>query len=223
MRFSTSSSVLLIALAASFSVPNAEASLVTNGDFETGDFTGWTTFTTINGSLGSTSIVSYDTNNDSVASRSARFQVGQVNVGVTHQGGGIYQSITTSGGSLSISADIAMENLGVGTNVAGGLFELLFDGVVVDSFDFGQAVAGTPEYSLLATVTGASAGTHEIAIRMTRPYLPSGVHQYIDNVVAIESGAMAVPEASSILAWTMVLGGVGLMAYRHQFCDKPAV
>ncbi len=45
----------------------AVASLITNGDFETGDLSGWTTFTTTNGTIGTPAVVPFNTN-------SARFE-----------------------------------------------------------------------------------------------------------------------------------------------------
>jgi hypothetical protein len=45
--------VICASIAAGFAVaPTANAAIVTNGNFATGDFTGWTLFTTSNGSLG---------------------------------------------------------------------------------------------------------------------------------------------------------------------------
>ena len=45
--------VICVSICAGFALaPAANAAIVTNGDFATGDFTGWTLFTTPNGGLG---------------------------------------------------------------------------------------------------------------------------------------------------------------------------
>jgi len=143
-----------------------------NGDFETGDLTGWTLFTTFNGTIGSDSlphVVSFDTNNDGLATESARFRVGKVVSGVGDgEGGGLFQQVELSSGDLTIEADIASFNIS-GANGSGGYFELLLDGVVVDVHDFGFIERDTTEYSMLSSLSAITAGTHEIRIRMTRP------------------------------------------------------
>lgn len=125
----------------------AQATPLINGDFEAGNLNGWTTFTTVNGTLGTgfPNVVSFDTNNDSVATNSAQFRVGQVSFqsGV-YGGGGIYQMVSLGAGSLSISADIAALGGPVVSNLSGGLFELLLDGVLLDSHDFGRILATSP-------------------------------------------------------------------------------
>src|SRR5689334_21598400 len=60
------------------SVGRAHASLITNGDFETGDFTGWTLFVTEFGGIENPAVVPFDIDGDSIPTYSARFDVGQV-------------------------------------------------------------------------------------------------------------------------------------------------
>jgi len=59
----------------SISIPEVVVDLVSNGNFETGDFTDWTQFTTPNGIL-NPAVVLFDTNGDSTATNSAQFRVG---------------------------------------------------------------------------------------------------------------------------------------------------
>ena len=160
-----------------------------NGDFETGDLTGWTTFTTTNGTLGPgyPRVVLFDTNNMGTATYSAQFSVGQIlNENGTRRGGGIYQNVHLVEGEYQITANIAVAfgtpQAGIATD--GGLFELLVDGAVVASHNFGYVYVDTTQHNLLASVPVTSTDYHEIRIRITRPGDSSSVlNQYVDNVV----------------------------------------
>ena len=76
-------SVFLAACVAALAVTLvASAAPVPNGDFETGDLTGWTTFTTTNGTIGTPAVVPFDTTG-SGASNAAEFNVGRPTTGST--------------------------------------------------------------------------------------------------------------------------------------------
>lgn len=204
--------VLGVATTLSMVASQAGATLI-NGDFETGDLTGWTTFTTASGTLGDgfPQVTSFDTNNDSVASNSATFRVGRVSGTGAGEGGGLMQSVLLSEGIYSLSADIAILD-DVGTdNSSGGFFELLFDGIVVHSHDFGTAILNVAEYSMLANVAVTTAGFHDVAIRMTRTFEQGdpSPRQYIDNV----SITQPIPEPATMLLLGM---GVSALAVRNR-------
>ena len=109
MKLSASVRVCLGFALVLFLAAAAEASPITltNADFSSG-LTGWTTFTTANGSLGPAplpSTQSFDVDGDTVATSAAWFQVGQIvfTSGV-QAGGGIFQSFTSGAGSLTATA-----------------------------------------------------------------------------------------------------------------------
>ena len=178
----------------------AEDKPLINGGFESGDLTGWTPFTTTNGTLGSgyPRVVLFDTNNDGTATYSAQFSVGQASsVNLTASGGGIVQNVHLAQGEYQLSADIAVAfgipNAGIATE--GGLFELLVDGNVVASHNFGYVYVDTTEHSLLASVPIHTTGDHEIRIRITRPGMPAPeLNQYIDNAVLSGDAISTEPE-----------------------------
>lgn len=179
----------------------APTNLVNNGDFETGDFSNWTVFQTANGVINE-SVVMYDTTG-SGASYAARFNVGQVNhIPSVFEGGGIYQEFNAEAGAWEVSAvAIAACDPGGGANYEGGLFELIIDGTVVDSHQFGYSPVGQIlRATLAANGNFAASGLHEIRIKITRPWtsdLSAAPYQYVDNinlVMDVEPGPGPQPE-----------------------------
>jgi FIMAH domain len=156
-----------------------------NGDFETGDLSNWTTFTTTNG-LMSAGVVPFDTDNDGTATYAAQFVVGQATFEGfdVQRGGGIYQGIDLVDGDLSISADIASEFAFPFCNLDGATIQLLVDGLVADTHNFGEICGPVTEYaSLNASLSIGSVGTHEIRFLITRGFRLSGVTNYLDDIV----------------------------------------
>jgi hypothetical protein len=130
----------------------ASAAPVVNGDFETGDLTGWTTFTTANGTIGTPAVVSFDTTGTG-ASNAAKFNVGRQVLGSgAPEGGGIHQSVNTAAGEFDVSADVAVRLEAAAEIDASscGSFELLVDGAVVAGHDFGNCDGGVTERSTLS-------------------------------------------------------------------------
>ena len=170
----------------------ASAAPVANGDFQTGDLTGWIMFLTAEAISPGPAVVSFDTTG-SGESNAAMLAVGR-NTGIgAPEGGGVYQSVSTPAGSFNVSADVAAQNPYI-ENQSCGLFELLVDGVVVDSRDFtaGDFSVGVPvkhDRPRHAERDGAAAdgrftrGEDPDHSRV-RPYSSQRqqVRQYVDNV-----------------------------------------
>lgn len=151
---------------------SAQANLVLNGGFDTGDFTDWTLFTTPNGSNGPSplpQVVSFDVTGGG-ASDAAEFEVGEVTFTALQEGGGIQQTITTVAGIAVMHVDIAAFNISGSDNGEGGVFTLLLDGVPLDSFTTGSITNGTTIRDSLDFTGAITAGNHVLAVQITRDF-----------------------------------------------------
>jgi len=167
---------------------------MTNGDFELGDLSGWTVFETPNGSLGGEGFprcVDFDIAGDGHVSKSAVFKVGQQQYqsdGPSLAGGGIYATLQLDGGRLVVAADIASSYSSPKDrrNLAGGVFELLIDGEVIASHDFGPIPTARTQRKRLEGTAHISAGRHEVRLRIQRPFRSlahdQAPQQYLDNI-----------------------------------------
>jgi len=211
--------IALIATIALLSPITASAQLH-NGDFSTGDFTGWTLFDTANGGIGNPAVVPFDTAGTGTLSNSAQFEVGQISGqiggGTNPGGGGIFQNVTLGSGILNISLNAATQ-AGGGINADDGTFELILDGDVVDTWASGPNPGNVNQIfrSTLSYSGEINAGVHEVEIEMVRGYgTESGdtPYQYIDNV-ALE----VIPEPSAYAAGIGVIVLVGTALARRKF------
>jgi hypothetical protein len=188
-----------VVVALTFLVSTANADFI-NGNFQTGNLNGWTTYTTPNGTLGPPGlpdVQSFDTTGTG-ASLAAHFVVGNATLPNTgEQGGGLIQSLVLNPGLYSITGNIASVDSPAGPNVAAGLFSVLVDGVVQGSTDLGPfATQGQTLRGVLnATFVLNTAGTHEFRFQITRPFQGGNPainpQQYLDNLTLT-----TVPEPS---------------------------
>jgi hypothetical protein len=188
-----------------------------NGNFATGDLTGWTVFTTANGTNGIDfvtgrplpDVVSFDTTGTG-ATNSAHFNVGAPQVG-SPGGGGIFQDVTLSAGTYTLSGAFASQSDPTFLNIDAGTFTILVDGVVAQSVDLGAF--STPSQILLgdwSTSITLGAGSHEFSFEITRNFLSSFVtpQEYVTNL-SLTSGV--VPEPAS--AYLLGAGVAGMIGY----------
>jgi hypothetical protein len=229
--------ILLLAALSSFLAPSAlsAAELVLNGDFTTDNFTDWTLFTTSRGTLGPRPyprvVMFYVTRSE--RQDAAEFNVGEVSYPSGRKGGGIYQDITTTSGTLDLSASFASYNK-IAENFSAGVFSLLLDGTTLATDNLGPISAHQRLRGSFSVSTPVTAGSHELEILITRPYQSCGrtctPNEYVTEISATmgggaESSTMGVAVIPESSTWTMMLAGfagLGVVAYRRRNADSGA-
>jgi hypothetical protein len=200
--FAAICAVLFIAIAVQRCIAQ---SVLTNGNFETGDFYGWTFFTNANGNIQQPSVVNFDITDTGTLTPAARFQVGSAIASPALEGGGgIYQTFnlpTEANLTFTMNAAIYSEYY----NGSGGIISALLDQQTVAEWDVGTLGFGgvTVYTNLTEIITGVSPGEHQIEIDIERfggagnqtPY------QYISDISLTPSAA---PEPN-LLPITLIL------------------
>lgn len=189
---------------------------IENGDFETGDLSGWTEVETANGQqfFGFPRVESFDVDGDGEASNAYRTGVGQIAIDFDNPAGaGIQQSVELGAGDYTLSADVAAFNASGNNNSGPGRFELWFDGVLVDVVDMNDDFQGispgeTRRDMLEATLTDVTAGSHTIEILILRPFvLSAAIYQYLDDITISAASSIAVPEpTAAVLLGVLAFG-----------------
>lgn len=214
-RFAPLALVALIVLVAAQA---GATNLLTNGSFQTGDFTGWTLGTTADGSPGAgfPIVTAWPLG----GMNSAKYEVGQVSSNGLYEGATLSQMFTTSGGAATLSFMWAAQGDGIHQNAEGGLFELLLDGSLLASHDVGTINPNDLLNGVVSfNVGNLSAGQHTFEIEILRNFLtnPGNTpYQYVTGAdVEANSG---VPEPGTLmLLGSGVVGMAGLLRRKLNF------
>jgi hypothetical protein len=179
-----------VAFVCSIGASSASTNLLTNGSFETGNFTGWTQF----GNTGGTSVRGKFIG---IAPENGSFQAAFGPHGST---GGISQTFTDNPGE---TYDFSIWYYSFGGSPSSQLIQ------VDSNIYFNQnPVAATSAYT---EITGTFVGTGSDTVRITEQNNPS--FQLIDNAF-VGASPQTVPEPST---WAMMLlgfAGLGYLGYR---------
>jgi len=180
-------------------------------NFNGGTLSGFSSFADTNGTVGTgfPNVVSFDTTGTG-ASPAVHMQVGSTGAPAGQAGGGIFKNFTTQLGTMTVTADVAA--FSAAGDAEAGLFQLLVDGVVVNSTDLGPIAANATDRGTLAITMAVTPGPHEIRFRVTRSLASvagTSPEQYIDNVrVSVTTSASETnPNGWAVGAGQLALGG----------------
>ena len=171
-----------------------------NPDFETGDLTGWTVTPTTGGGTDVQDVVLFDVDQIGGVTNAARFNVGRTVVTSPSPTGIILSQMfeVATAGLYGFSVDVAGHGA-LGANMDGGQFQLLIDGISLDSFAAGFVDSGQVKSATLAGGINLGLGMHTFAISILRDFNFSGAmsRQYVDDAVVLAPAY--VPEPTTLL------------------------
>ena len=174
----------------------ASAQSFVNGDFQTGDFTGWTVGLTSGGATAVQLVTMIDIDGpgpltDSLA---AQFSAGRA-TGVTtgEHGVTLMQTLLLQGGTTyTFDFDwAATRSPGLGANTQGGIFALMVDTTEITRQAAGSTSAAAPKFGhVTGSFTPATTGSYSVGVWILRPFtIPTPatptLFQSVDNFTAI--------------------------------------
>lgn len=188
-----------------------------NGDFETGDLSGWTVTLTENGATAAQGAVQVDIDGPGALGTNfaANFSVGRAVSTITNVAGILLTQdmVLTAGVQYTFDFDWAAYRSSGGANTQGGVFDMMVNGVSIASQAAGSTSAAAPKYGhVTAQFTPTTTGTHTVGAKIGRPFtIPSptapNLFQAVDNFTM-----SPVPEPSALLA----LGAGALILLRRR-------
>lgn len=217
MKLSYPTSILSI-IALCFFTKFAQAGLIINGDFETGNLAGWNFVTDADAySEQVAEVASFN------GSNAFRMNTGSNRVGI-EAGGTLTQSVfVTSGTKYQFSADLlAIQNHDGGDNVDGGTITASINGLDIHTFDIARINSGvTLLDSFIADYTASITGLVDVSFYFSRQYLNRQdpvIYHYLDNV-NLATAIASVPEPASLSL--MLLGLIILLFSRRKLTSHP--
>lgn len=185
--------------------------LLNNGSFQNGDFTSWTLGTTANGTAG----VGFPivTTWPLGGSNAAQYEVGQVNyINGDFEGAMLLQIFAASSGTLDLAFDWAAMGDGIHNNSDAGLFQLVLDGVVLNSYDVGHIGPNNLFNGTLSGAASVTAGMHFFEIDILRPFQSGQGTTPYEFITG--ASVSAVPEPYSLLLFGPGVVGLAAMLRR---------
>jgi hypothetical protein len=180
---------------------SAASAQFVNGDFETGDLSGWTVTLTATGGTFEQTAEQYDIDGPGPLGTTfaGKFQVGAT---VSPGAGGIEltQPLSLTGGTAyTFDFDWSAIRTVAVNNADGGTFELIVDGGVIGSGAAGSVTGLEPEFGhVTGTFTAPSTGSYEVGVRITRTFLIAGsLFQYVDNFTVNGGGPTCAPDLTT--------------------------
>ena len=169
---------LIMGLVLAWCGNTAQAKILAQADFESGQVTEWTPFTTANGTFGGDgfpSLVDCDASGTGHSSKCWQVKVGQIQYSPDQdpqQGGGLEIRQELPQGRLRLSAQIMVtyQSPNDKRNLAGGLLEWVVNDRVVGKLDMGPIENGATLRHHLTADFPVVAGFHRIQLRLSRPF-----------------------------------------------------
>ncbi len=189
----------LIAFACLAGLATTASAQFVNGDFESGDFTGWTIANTAGGNSFVQAVEQHDIDGPGVLGLSfaAKFSAGrQTGITAGTEGITITQSLSLTGGTTyTFEFDWSATRTTTTQNSEGGVFSLIVDGVALATQNAGATSGALPHYGhILATFVPPTTGTYVVGASIGRPFTVPGfggaetLFQHVDNFVQNPGG-----------------------------------
>jgi hypothetical protein len=185
-----------------------------NGNFETGDFTGWTLGLTSGGAQTYQTVEDFDIDGPGPLglSKAGRFSAGRAS-GVTtgEHGVTLMQSLFLTGGvQYTFTFDWAATRTIASSNTQGGIFALMVNSTEIARGAAGSTSGTNPKYGTVSGVfTPGSSGNYMVGAWILRPFTipnPTTLFQSVDNFTM-----SPVPEPGTIAVLSL-----GLLALRRR-------
>ncbi|HVZ18533.1 MAG TPA: PEP-CTERM sorting domain-containing protein [Terriglobales bacterium] len=208
--------LFVLACIVALTVVTASASnLLSNGSFQSGDFSNWVLGTTPDGTAGEGYPIV--TTWPLGGQNAAKYEVGQIQSDGLFEGATLSQDFFTSGGMATLSFLWAAQGDGIHENADGGLFELILDGSVLASHDVGTIEPNDLLSGMLSASLNLTPGTHTFEIDILRPFLTLPGNTPYQYVTGASVDAATTPEPGTLLLLGAgLLGVLGTMRRRRK-------